>query len=214
MRQTISTFLAALALSLVATTASAQPGDISELSAVGNDAPRCNHNVPAEVCTRCNPELEEQFREVGDWCRGHNIPESQCHRCHPDLSFDPLPELAETADARDLTEAEALAGLETQLVDGKATVMFFTASWCARCRNVEGRLRTWLGNEPERLAVRRIQLDAWEGPLVDTYMSRVRGLPYVVVFDPAGNQVDAIATYELDELDALLAQALGETSEE
>lgn len=41
------------------------------------------HNVPESLCTRCNPELVEQFKAKGDWCGGHKLPESQCLKCNP-----------------------------------------------------------------------------------------------------------------------------------
>ncbi|MFT5994352.1 MAG: hypothetical protein ACI82G_003364, partial [Bradymonadia bacterium] len=154
----------------IAAPAQAQHGVISDLSAVGNDAEMCEHDVPAEVCTRCNPELEAQFQEAGDWCRGHRIPESQCHRCHPDLHFDPLPAIPEGADVLDLTDEQALEGLAQHIALGKVTVVDFTAPWCVPCRNVEASLRTWMTNDP-RVAVRRIHIGAWEGPVVDRYMS-------------------------------------------
>jgi membrane fusion protein, heavy metal efflux system len=48
----------------------------------------CEHGVPADLCTRCNPELAEVFKEKGDWCNEHGVPESQCLKCNPNLRFD------------------------------------------------------------------------------------------------------------------------------
>jgi cobalt-zinc-cadmium efflux system membrane fusion protein len=47
----------------------------------------CSHRVPAELCTRCNPDLVPVFREQGDWCAEHGVPESQCLACNPGLTF-------------------------------------------------------------------------------------------------------------------------------
>lgn len=47
----------------------------------------CEHRVPAELCTKCNPELADVFKEKGDWCNEHGVPESQCFQCNPGLSF-------------------------------------------------------------------------------------------------------------------------------
>ena len=67
-------------------------GRFSALSANAGDAGQlCEHKVPAEVCTRCDPAKAEMFKKVGDWCKPHKVPESQCYPCHPDLSFEPLP---------------------------------------------------------------------------------------------------------------------------
>lgn len=175
------------------------------MSAV-HDAALCEHEVPAEVCTRCNPELEEGFRAAGDWCGPHGIPESQCHRCHPDLNFDPLPELDEDADMAAMSEEEALEGLAAHAVPGKVTVFDFSAAWCAPCRNLEGHLRDRL-NADDELAVRTIDVGAWEGPVVDRYMADVAGLPYVIVFGPNGERFGEMSQFEPSEIDTMIDAA-------
>jgi cobalt-zinc-cadmium efflux system membrane fusion protein len=47
----------------------------------------CEHGVPADLCTRCNPDLVPVFKEQGDWCEEHGVPESQCLACNPKLTF-------------------------------------------------------------------------------------------------------------------------------
>ena len=47
----------------------------------------CEHRVPAELCTRCNPDLVAVFKEQGDWCEAHGVPESQCLKCDPGRTF-------------------------------------------------------------------------------------------------------------------------------
>lgn len=47
----------------------------------------CEHRVPADLCTRCTPDLIPVFKAQGDWCAEHGVPESQCFECHPDLTF-------------------------------------------------------------------------------------------------------------------------------
>jgi cobalt-zinc-cadmium efflux system membrane fusion protein len=47
----------------------------------------CEHRVPADLCTRCNPELVPVFQAQGDWCAEHGVPESQCLKCNPGLVF-------------------------------------------------------------------------------------------------------------------------------
>jgi cobalt-zinc-cadmium efflux system membrane fusion protein len=47
----------------------------------------CTHGVPAELCTRCNPDLAPVFKEAGDWCEAHGLPESQCRACNPGLEL-------------------------------------------------------------------------------------------------------------------------------
>lgn len=48
----------------------------------------CEHKVPAELCTKCHPELAAVFKSQGDWCDEHGVPESQCLQCNPKLTFD------------------------------------------------------------------------------------------------------------------------------
>ncbi len=57
-------------------------------SGAAADRPQlCQHGVPADLCTRCNPELVAVFKEKGDWCSEHGLPESQCKKCNPGLTF-------------------------------------------------------------------------------------------------------------------------------
>jgi len=51
----------------------------------------CEHGVPAELCTKCNPDLIPVFKEQGDWCAEHGVPESQCLKCNPKLTFTAQP---------------------------------------------------------------------------------------------------------------------------
>lgn len=47
----------------------------------------CEHGVPADLCTQCNPDLVPVFKAQGDWCEEHGVPESQCLKCNPKLTF-------------------------------------------------------------------------------------------------------------------------------
>ncbi|NTX07941.1 efflux RND transporter periplasmic adaptor subunit [Myxococcus sp. CA040A] len=49
--------------------------------------PLCEHKVPAELCTQCNPDLIDVFKAQDDWCAEHGVPESQCFQCNPSLTF-------------------------------------------------------------------------------------------------------------------------------
>ena len=42
------------------------------------------HGVPESICTRCNTDLTESFKQKGDWCDKHGLPDSQCLTCHPE----------------------------------------------------------------------------------------------------------------------------------
>ena len=63
-------------------------GDVVAASPTESAAALCEHGVPAEVCTRCNPDLVAVFKELGDWCDEHGgLPRSQCRACNPTLDF-------------------------------------------------------------------------------------------------------------------------------
>jgi len=66
-----------------------EPVTAAASKAVGTRAPRlCEHGVPADLCTKCNPDLVATYKELGDWCAEHGVPESQCKQCNPRLTFD------------------------------------------------------------------------------------------------------------------------------
>lgn len=67
--------------------AKAQPGASSAAHAEAGAVKLCEHHVPAELCTRCNPDLVAVFQAQGDWCKEHGVPESQCLKCNPNLTF-------------------------------------------------------------------------------------------------------------------------------
>jgi cobalt-zinc-cadmium efflux system membrane fusion protein len=47
----------------------------------------CEHGVPADICTKCNPDLAAAYKDMGDWCDEHGVPESHCLKCNPKLTF-------------------------------------------------------------------------------------------------------------------------------
>jgi cobalt-zinc-cadmium efflux system membrane fusion protein len=69
-------------------TRSAAAGSQAEAHAAPSAGPRlCEHGVPAELCTKCNPDLIDVFKAQDDWCTEHGVPESQCRQCNPNLTF-------------------------------------------------------------------------------------------------------------------------------
>lgn len=47
------------------------------------------HGVAEALCYQCRPYLKAAFRAKGDWCTEHNAPESQCVLCHAELKGEP-----------------------------------------------------------------------------------------------------------------------------
>ncbi len=63
------------------------PGTAASVAEAATTVKRCEHGLPAELCTQCNPDLAPVFKEQGDWCAEHGVPESQCLKCNPTLTF-------------------------------------------------------------------------------------------------------------------------------
>ena len=180
---------------------------MSSLSAAKTaDATFCEHRVPADVCTRHNPQLVAQFKEVGDWCEEHGVPESQCYECHPDLSFEPLPEAPAGADIVLISEhGEDVPSLEAHLAAGKVTIFDFYADWCAPCRKIDAHVLTLMQKRSD-IAVRKLNIVSWETPIAARLTTwKVAKLPHVIVYGKDGVQVRAITGFDLEALDKAIA---------
>jgi len=202
--------LSALSLAACASSPPVKHGTITTMSAAQSpDSPRCEHKVPKEVCTRCNPELVAKFKAAKDWCVEHEVPESQCFECHPDLTFDPLPPMPADADIKELSkEGEDVPSLEAHAVRGKVTLFDFYAVWCAPCRKIDAHVFALLGKRDD-LALRKLNVVSWETPLAERYLKNVSELPYVVVYGKDGKKVDSVAGFDLSALDKAIEEAGG-----
>jgi len=49
------------------------------------------HGVPEALCSRCRPFLNVAFRAQDDWCDEHTLPQSQCIECDPTLAENIIP---------------------------------------------------------------------------------------------------------------------------
>lgn len=200
---------AVLAAGCASSRASSEPphGQLSSLSAASrSDAAFCEHRVPQETCTRCNPHLVPRFKAANDWCGEHGVPESQCFTCHPDLSFEPLPTLAADADLKKLSaEGEDVADLAAHAVKGKVTVFDFYADWCPPCRKVDAHMFALL-NQRADLAYRKLNVVSWESPLAKHYLGGVPNLPHLVVYGKDGQPVRSVTGLDLAALDAAISE--------
>jgi thiol-disulfide isomerase/thioredoxin len=182
-------------------------GELSTLSTASRpDATFCEHRVPQEVCTRCNPSLIPRFKASKDWCGEHGVPESQCFECHPDLSFEPLPTLAPDADLKKLSlHGEDVPDLTAHAVTGKVTVFDFYADWCAPCRKVDAHMFGLL-NQRQDIAYRKLNVVSWETPLARRYLASVPNLPYLVIYGRDGRPVRSVTGLDLAALDAAISE--------
>jgi thiol-disulfide isomerase/thioredoxin len=182
-------------------------GELSTLSTASRpDATFCEHRVPQEVCTRCNPSLIPRFKASKDWCGEHGVPESQCFECHPDLSFEPLPTLAPNADLKKLsTQGEDVADLTAHAVPGKVTVFDFYADWCPPCRKVDAHMYGLLNQRPD-IAYRKLNVVSWDTPLARRYLQGVPNLPHLIIYGRDGRPVRSVTGLDLAALDAAIAE--------
>lgn len=110
----------------------------------------------------------------------------------------------EGADARTIAEGGAdIPDLRAQVVPGKVTVLDFAASWCLPCRKMDAHMATVLGARRD-VAYRRLDVVDWDTPLARRYLKQVSKLPYVIVYDTSGAQVDAFAGLDIERLDAAI----------
>ena len=105
-----------------------------------------------------------------------------------------------------LTDGHDVASLASITVPGKITIVDFYAEWCGPCREVDKHVKELLAKRSD-VAYRRLDVVDWDSPLAAHYMKKVPSLPYVLVFDGRGAEVDAMSGLDLPRLDAALAKA-------
>jgi thiol-disulfide isomerase/thioredoxin len=96
----------------------------------------------------------------------------------------------EGADVKVLTRDGSAVGSFAKLrVPGKYTVFDVYADWCMPCRDVDEQLRTVLATRKD-VAVRKLNIVDFESPLGLELGDAIQGLPWVVVYSPAGKRTE------------------------
>jgi thiol-disulfide isomerase/thioredoxin len=92
-------------------------------------------------------------------------------------------------------------------IDGSAYVLFdFYADWCAPCRALEPKLERLARGNPERLAIRKIDIINWQSPVVAQL--GIRSIPHLKLYSPDG---ELIREGSADAVLAVLHSRLGTT---
>jgi thioredoxin 1 len=73
------------------------------------------------------------------------------------------------------------------LAAGKHTVVDFYAAWCPPCRVMGPALERLAAEEPDRFAVRKVDVVDWTMPVVTQY--GIEALPHLMLFDPGGKKI-------------------------
>lgn len=110
-------------------------------------------------------------------------------------------------DVKQVAEnGEDVADLTPHLAPGKVTIVDFSAKWCEPCRTLDEKVLAMLEARPG-LAYRKLDIGDWDTPLAKRYLTGVKELPYVRVYDGSGRQVDALSGLDMVKLEAAVARA-------
>jgi len=103
-------------------------------------------------------------------------------------------------------DGEDIPDLAPHLAKDKVTIVDFSAKWCEPCRELDKHVLETLKTRTD-LAYRKLDVGDWDTPLGQRYMKGIKQLPYVIVFDKAGQRVEAISGIDLPRLDAAIEKA-------
>ena len=106
------------------------------------------------------------------------------------------------ADVSIITHGDKVE-LGAHAVPGKYTVFDFYAVWCPPCRALGPALEKLASRNPDRLAIRKVDIVDWTMPVAQQY--GVEELPYLVLFDAGGRKV-AEGEKVFDELERLFGK--------
>lgn len=122
-------------------------------------------------------------------------------------SYLPWATAKEGSDVKEVAkDGEDVPDLAPYLAPGKITIVDFSAKWCQPCRTLDARVLEMVEARQD-LAYRKLDIGDWDTPLAKRHLKGVKELPYVIVFDKSGKEVETISGLHLDKLEAALKTA-------
>lgn len=109
-------------------------------------------------------------------------------------------------DVRQIGGPQDSVDLAAHRVTGKVTVFDFYADWCLPCKDLDRQLQDLMLSRPD-LAVRRIDVGSFDSPVARQHLAEIEELPFVMVFSPEGQLVDAFSGLDEPRLRAALDAA-------
>ncbi len=115
-------------------------------------------------------------------------------------------EFPEELDARWVSNAGESTDIEQHKVAGKVTIFDFYADWCGPCREVDREMLSLLKDNND-IALRKLNVVDWESAIAKQYLAHIPSLPYVIIYSPLGQRVDAIHGLHLEQLRGAIEKA-------
>jgi thiol-disulfide isomerase/thioredoxin len=119
------------------------------------------------------------------------------------VEFDSALDVAQLSENGDSVEVADF------VVEGKTTVFSFHAFWCDACIEVD-RFMLELLRQYEGLALRTIDVADANSPIARRYLEENADLPYVMVFGPKGELIDAIRELNPERLESAIKVGLAQ----
>lgn len=99
---------------------------------------------------------------------------------------------------------------EQHLADGKTTIFYFYADWCANCKRFTPELESHLKDKPEDLALVKVDVEQWNNALSEQLKRdyNVRGIPFSIFFDKEGREIGKIRGAHIKRLENLVSEVI------